>query len=106
MKVDLDHYVLVAEGMERGNLPGAVRDGEAFDAFGVLPRDRVRDTRDQGKRRGDLPDPFPEIITIRPVLVQRPDQFRFYRSERGGYDNTGMFVYRYNEFKRENIKQP
>ncbi|MDY0343603.1 MAG: LysM peptidoglycan-binding domain-containing protein [Lentimicrobium sp.] len=34
------------------------------------------------------------------------DQFRFYRSERGGYDNTGMFVYRYNEFKRENIKQP
>jgi len=32
------------------------------------------------------------------------EQFRFYRSDKGGYDNAGMFVYRYNEFKRENIK--
>lgn len=33
------------------------------------------------------------------------EQFRFYHSDKGGYNNTGMFVYRYQEFRRENIRQ-
>lgn len=33
-------------------------------------------------------------------------QFRFYHSDKGGYDNSGMFVYRYNGFTRKNILKP
>ena len=48
----------------------------------------------------------PDFINCLPGITYNglSEQFRFYRSEKGGFDNSGMFVYRYNEFNRENIK--
>jgi len=75
VQVDLDHDVAVPHLPEGFHLPGAVRDREALDPAGVLGRDGVRHTDDEGEVGRKFPDPLPDRGAVGAVLVQRPDEF-------------------------------